>query len=65
MKINIENINIFENRNKSYTTQWRAIYKVIDSYFFKKTDIFPDDSIKLCKDHANEYQFVPIEVKKT
>ena len=26
MKIDIENINIFEKRNKVYTTQWSTIY---------------------------------------
>ena len=29
MKIDIENINTFENINKVYTTQWRKIYEVI------------------------------------
>ena len=63
MKIDIENINIFEKRNKVYTTQWRTIYKVIETDFQKKIDIFPDDFIKLCKDNANQDQFLPIEVK--
>ena len=39
MNIYIENINTIENRNKMYTTQWRAIYKVIKPYFFKKYDM--------------------------
>ena len=59
MKIYIENINTFENRNKVYTTQWRKIYKVIEPDFKKKIDILPDRFIKLCKDNANQAQFVP------
>ena len=40
MKIYIENINTFENRNKVNTTQWRKIYEVIEPEFFYKSDIF-------------------------
>ena len=29
----------------------------------KKINIFPDDSIKICKDNDNKARFVPIEVK--
>ena len=35
MKIDIENINTFQNRNKVYTTQWRKIYEVIEEDYFK------------------------------
>ena len=31
--------------------------------FLKKTDIFPDNFIKKCKDNSNEARFVPLEVK--
>ena len=40
MKIDIENINIFEKRNKVNTTQWRKIYEVIEEDYFKESDIF-------------------------
>ena len=40
MKIDIENINTFENRNKVYTTQWRKIQKVIEPEFVEKSDFF-------------------------
>ena len=63
MNIYIENINRIENRNKVYTRLWRTIYKVIQPYFLKETEIFPDDFIKKCKDNANEAQFLPLEVK--
>ena len=53
MKIGIENINIFEKRKKSFTTQWMKIYEVTEEDYFKESDIFLDDFIKKCKDHAN------------
>ena len=64
-KINsdIENINTIEKRNKVYTKLWRTIYEVIKQYFWKETDIFPDD-FKNCKNTTNETQFVPLKVKK-
>ena len=40
MKIDIENINTFEKRNKVYTTQWRTIYEFIEEHYFKESDIF-------------------------
>ena len=46
MKIDIENINKFEKRNKLNTTQWRIIYKVIKEDYFKESGIFLDDFIK-------------------
>ena len=63
MKIDIDTINTFENRNKVYTTQWRKIYKVIEPDYFKEFDIFPDDFIKQCNDNSNEAINIPIEVK--
>ena len=42
INIDIENITAIEKRNKVYTKLWRAIYKVIQPDFYKKTDIFPD-----------------------
>ena len=65
MNINIENINTFEKRNKVYATQWKTIYEVIQPDLCKKSDIFPDDSIKKCKDNANEAINIPIELKIT
>ena len=29
----IKNVNTFEKRNRVYTTQWRKIYKVIETEF--------------------------------
>ena len=43
----IENTNTIENRNKVHTTKWRTIYEVIEPYFFKKYDNFPDYFIKM------------------
>ena len=60
MNIDIGNINTFAERNKVYSTQWRKIYKVIEPDFFKKSDTFPDDFIKKCKDNANEAINIPI-----
>ena len=42
MKIDIENNNTFETRNKVYTTQWRKIYEVIEPEFLRKSDTYPD-----------------------
>ena len=39
MKIYIENIKTFENRDKVYKTQRRTIYKAIEEYYFKKYNI--------------------------
>ena len=66
MKIDIENINTIETKNKVYTKEWRNIYKVIQPEFKKKkTDIFTGDFIKQCKHNANDSQFLPLEVKIT
>ena len=43
MNIYIKNISTIEKRNKLYTKLRRTIYKVIQQYIFKETDIFPDD----------------------
>ena len=40
MKIDIENINTFEKRNKLYTTQWRIIYEVIELDFLRNLILF-------------------------
>ena len=34
------------------------MYEIIEEYYFKESDIFPDDFIKICKNNANEAQFV-------
>ena len=39
------------------------MYEVIEEAYFKESDIFLDDFIKICKDNANDAQFVPLEVK--
>ena len=41
-----------EENIRSYTTR-----------VFQKTDIFPDDFIKHCRDNANEAQCLPLEFK--
>ena len=38
--------------------------KLKNQIVFKKSDTFPDDLIKKCKDHANEAIIILIEVKK-
>ena len=65
MNIDIENINIFERRNKVYTTQCRRIYEFLESGFFLKSESFPDDSMKQCKDNTNEARNILVEVKIT
>ena len=65
MNIYIENVNTFENRNKVYINQWRTIYEVIEPEFLKKSDTFPDDYIKKCKNNSNEAVNITIEVKIT
>ena len=60
IKIDIENINTFEKRNKVYTTQWRTIYEVIEEAYFIESDIFPGRFIKICKYNANEAINIPI-----
>ena len=64
MNIDVENINTFENRNKTIATQWRTIYEVIEQYYFNKSDIFQIIVFK-CKDNVNEAINIPIEVKIT
>ena len=63
MNIDIENMKKIKKRKKVYTTQWRKIYEVIEEDQFNKSDIFPDDFIKKCKDNENEDINIPIEVK--
>ena len=46
MNIGIENIKTFEKRNKVYTTPLRTIYKFIEKYYFKESDIFPNNFIE-------------------
>ena len=60
--IDIENINTSEKINQGYITQCRKIYDIIEPEFLKKTDTFPDDFIKKCKDNENETINIPIEV---
>ena len=45
MKIDIENINTFEEEKKVNKTQWRTIHEVIEEAYFEESD-FPDDFIK-------------------
>ena len=59
----IENINMFENRNKVNTIKWRPIYEVIDEAYFIGSKLFSDDFIQECKDNANEARFIPLEMK--
>ena len=35
MKIDIENINTLEKRNKLYTILWRTIYEFIEENYFR------------------------------
>ena len=63
MKLDTENINTIEEINKVYTTQWRAIYEVIEEAYFEEPDIFLDDFIKKCRDTVNEAHNISLEVK--
>ena len=40
MKIDIENINTFEKRNKVNTYQWKTIYEVKEENYINESDIF-------------------------
>ena len=40
MNIDIEKIQMIENRHKVYTKQWRKIYEVIQKYFLMKLTSF-------------------------
>ena len=38
------------------------MYEIIEEYYFKESDIFPDDFIKKCSENENEVVNIPIEV---
>ena len=65
MNIDIENIHTIEKRHKVYTQLWRDIYEVIQQNVLEKTDIFPEDFMKKCKNIANQAQFLPVKEKMT
>ena len=49
MKKYTETIDKYQNRRIVDITQWRPIYEVIDEYYIKDSNIFPDDFIIKCK----------------
>ena len=63
--IDIENISIFENRNKVNTIKWTRLYEDIDEAYFIGSKHFSDYFMQQCKDNANEAQFIPPEIKIT
>ena len=43
MKQDIKIIDKYENRTVIPKTKWKPIYEVIDEYYIKNSNIFPDD----------------------
>ena len=52
-----------KKRNKVNTIKWRPIYEVIEEAYLKKSEEFPEDFMKQCKDNEKEAQFIPLDVK--
>ena len=65
LDIDIENISIFEKRNKVNTIKWRPIYEVIGKAYFIDSKILTDYFLHKCKDNANAAQFIPLEMKNS
>ena len=63
MRMDIENIDTFETRNKVNAIKLRPIYEVIYEAYFIGYKIFSDDFIKERKDNSNETRDIPREVK--
>ena len=49
--------------HKHHKTSWRTIYRIIKQDFSRKTDIFPEDCLKQCKNIRNEAHNVTTYVK--
>ena len=60
LDIDIENIRIFEKKNKVNTIKWRPIYEVIGEAYFIGSKLFSDDFMQKCKDNAKVTQFIPL-----
>ena len=63
MDIDIENINKYELRNKVNTIKLRPIYEVIDEAYLVYSKNNPGAFMQKCKDNANDFQFIPLEMK--
>ena len=61
--IDIKNVNTFDERKNTTKTQWKAIYEVIEEYYFIKSNIFPKEILNKCKDNANEEITIQCEIK--
>ena len=49
MSQDIHNIDTYETITKVNTTKWRPIYEVIDEFYIKESNIFPENFIRECK----------------
>ena len=49
MNQDIKTIYKNDNRTVVQKTKWRPIYEVINEYYIKSSDIFPDEFIRKCK----------------
>ena len=52
--------NIDKNKKKT----WRTIYKAIGEGYFVKVKLFTREYFNLCKNHPNEPQNIPTDIKK-
>ena len=63
MNEDIETIDKNDNRTVVQRTKWRPMYEVIDEYYIKSFNIFPDDFITKCKQFPNGPQTISSDVK--
>ena len=51
MSMDIDNIDMFETRNKVNTIKWSSIYEDIDKAYFKSSKFFSEDFMQEFKDN--------------
>ena len=58
MDLDVSNIDKNDNNTR------RNIYKAIGEGYFVKVKLFPRAFINICKNHSNEPQKIPTDIKK-
>ena len=53
------------NIDKNLKKTWRTIYKAIDERYFVEVRLFPRSFINICKNHTNDPQNIPTDIKKS
>ena len=53
-----------KNIDKNYKNTWRTISKAIDVPYFGEVKLFTKEFLDQCKNHLNEPQNIPTEIKK-